>query len=293
MTDFQTFSLHQINKLPFATDEEIFHQYPGFKLGVMRCIRHYARQLLPLLKQILSLSSKHEGWILTSPAMTAQTPAAANLLCWELFDLYSEEQGTAAFKELTLVDMQHEKDSNWTNWKDPNKPQDYAKLEFADRVTEHEKLSQRLTQNPVFQDRPILFINDIRITGAQEQSMRQHFTDLGAKNVSWLYLIVVDPEIGKADPTIEWRINFVPFAELLHLVTQEEIHFTAKCVQRLMSLDQSELEQILSELPNEQRDRLLEIATRNEFGNMPNFVKQFELLKTYQSSLTNVSTTSQ
>jgi hypothetical protein len=293
MTDYQTVSLHQINKLPFAPDEEIFHQYPGFKLGVMRCIRHYARQLLPSLKEILDQRSKHEGWILTSPAMTAQTPAAANLLGWELFDLYAEEQGTAAFKELTLIDIQNEKNSNWTNWKDPDKSQDYAKLEFADRVTEHEKLNRQLSRNPVFHDRPILFINDIRITGAQEQSMHQYFTDIGAKSVSWLYLIVVDPEIGKADPTIEWQINFAPFAELVRLVTREEIHFTAKCVQRLMSLDKSELAQILSELPNERRNQLLQIASRNEFENMPNFAEQFELLKSYQPSLAKVSTSAQ
>jgi hypothetical protein len=287
MTDSQTISLHQIDRLPFATDEEIFRQYPGFKLGVMSCVRHYAQQMLPLLKETLTQRSKHEGWILTSPAMTAQTPAAANLLCWELFDLYTEKQGIAAFKELTLVDIQHEI-SNWTNWKDPGKSQDYAKLEFADRVAEHQKLSQQLNRNPVFHDRPVLFINDIRITGAQEQSMQQYFTEIGAKSVSWLYLIVVDPEIGKADPTLEWRINFATFDEWGRLVTQEEIHFTAKCVQRLMSLDKSELSQILSVLPDERRNQLLQIATRNEFENMPNFAEQFELLKSYQP----VSTTS-
>jgi hypothetical protein len=283
MSDLETVSLHRLSELPFNADEEIFREYPGFKLGVTRCVRHYAQLLLPVVKELITNETEHSDWILTAPAITAQTPAAANLLCWELFDLYRQERDANTFKELSLIDMHHESDTTWVDWKDPNKSQDYAKLGFNDRVTEHKRISRRLAPNDNFRDRAVLFVNDIRITGAQQHAMGQYFDDVNTACVRWLYLIVADPEIGRTEPTIEWRINFAPFDELTRLVSQEEIQFTGKCVQRLMSLSPVELEEVLCALDQERRTRLLELAIRNGFENMSGFREQLELVRSYNS----------
>jgi len=277
MSDFETTSLYRISELPLDAEAEIFRHYPAFKLGVTESVRHYARLMFPLVKEIIASDSKHTDWILTAPAMTAHTPAAANLLCWELFDL-------CASKELSLCEIKHDSESNTSiDWKDPNKSLDYARLEFADRLTEHERLGQRLIHNSDFHGRPILFVNDVCVTGAQQRAMQQYFEHAEAACVRWLYVIVVDPEIGRTKPEIEWQINFAPFEDLLRMVSREEIQFTGKCVQRLMHLSIAELDQVLRALSEERRTRLLELAVLNGFQILNGFHEQMELLRSYVS----------
>lgn len=277
-SDFETVFLHRIKELPFDPDAEIFREYPGLKLGVARCVRYYSQLLLPRVKELITNDSENSDWILTAPAMTAQTPAAANLLCWDLFDLLTRDEDARTFK-LSLIDIQHDSESRWGDWKDPSKSQDYAKLDFADRVTEHERLTGRLPHNADFHQRPILFVNDIRVTGAQQHAMQHFFERGGAACVRWLYVIVVDSEIGRREPTIEWQINLAPFGDLLRMVSGEEIQFTGKCLQRLMSLSLDELDQILRALDGDHRKRLLELAGLNAYENKDSFHEQMDLVR--------------
>jgi PRTase ComF-like len=270
MTDFETTALHRISQLPLDTNAEIFRHYPAFKLGVTGSVRHYARLLLPLVKRLIADGSKNDHWILTSPALSFQTPAGANLLCWELFDLCMRERDSL---ELSLIDMNYENETKAAT--------DYAKLGFADRMTEREQLTRQLVRNPDFQGRPILFVNDICVTGAQQQAMQRYFEYAEAACVRWLYLIVVDPEIGRMQPEIEWQINFTPFDDLLGMVSREEIQFTGKCVLRLMHLSLDELDQVLRALSRERRMRLLELAVLNGYQNLDGFQEQMELVRSY------------
>lgn len=265
MSNSQTTCLHRIDHLPFDPKLEIFRHYPAFKLGVTASVRHYAQLLLPVLKSLIETKS---DWVLSSPALASQTPAAANLLCWELFDLYNAE-GNA--KELSVIDIQYDNEATASI--------DYAKLDLADRVTARERLSSRLIPNPGFHGRSVVFINDICVTGTQQRALQQYFDSAGATCVRWLYLIVVDPEIGKAQPELEWQINFAPFEDLLRLVSREEIQFTGKCVLKLMQLNINELNQVLQALNDERRSQLLELVVRNGFENMDGFREQVELIR--------------
>lgn len=273
MSDSQTTSLYRIDQLPLDADAEIFRHYPAFKLGVTDSVRYYARLLLPLVKDLIASDSQHTDWILTGPAIATQTLAAANLLCRELLDLYARERDRPNTTELSLMDIQYDNE--------PTASIDYANLNFADRLTERERLSPRLVGNADFRGRPILFVNDICVTGAQQHAMQQYFDRNEAACVRWLYLMVVDPEIGKAQPKIEWQINFAPFEELLRMVSREEIQFTGKCVLKLMELSIAELEQVLRALDEERRTRLLELATLNRFQELDGFHEQMELVKSY------------
>jgi len=274
--------LHRISSIPVDPNDAIVREYSAFKLGVTRSVRHFAELLFPLLAENLVLSdAENTDWVLTAPAITADTPAAANLLCWELFDLYEQKRDTRTRKQLSLIDIHHDSGSQWVDWKDPTKSQDYAKLEFADRVTEHERISRRLTRNADFHQRPILFVNDIRVTGAQELAMRQYFDRAGAACVRWLYVIVVEPEIGRTEPTIEWQINFAPFSDLLRMVSREQIQFTGKCVQRLMSLSLAELDRVLRALDEERRTRLLELAILNGYQNLDGVQEKMEMVRSF------------
>ena len=277
-TNFETTCLHRITQLPFDTDAETFRQYPGFKVGVVDSVRYYARLLLPLVRELIANDSEHTGWILTGPAIAAQTPAAANLLCRELSDLYLRERDTRNYKELSLIDIQYDNESTASI--------DYAKLDFADRLTLRERLSQRLVRNADFHGRPILFVNDVCVTGAQQHAMQEYFERDGAACIRWLYLIVIDPEIGRANPKIEWQINFAPFEDLLRMVSREQIKFTGKCMTRLMHLSSAELDQVLRALDVERRTRLLELATLNGFQNLDGFEEQMKLVRSYAAERT-------
>jgi PRTase ComF-like len=265
MSNSQTTSLYRIDELPFDPNSEIFRHYPAFKLGVTASVRHYAQLLLPVLKSLIETES---DWVMTSPALASQTPAAANLLCWELFDLYEREGNS---KELPVIDIQYDNEATASI--------DYAKLDVGERITARERLSSRLIPNSGFKGRPVVFINDICVTGTQQRALQQYFDSVGATRVNWLYLIFVDPEIGNAQPELEWQINFAPFEELLRLVSSEEIQFTGKCVLKLMELRTEEFDEVLRALNGERRKRLLELALRNGFQDMENFQEHVRHLR--------------
>ena len=271
--NFETTCLHRISELPFDSQAEIFRHYPGFKLGVVESVRHYARLLLPLVRELIENDSKHTGWIMTGPAIAAQTMAAANLLCRELSDLYLRERDILNDKELSLIDIQYDNEGTASI--------DYANLDLADRLKLRERLSRKLVRNADFHGRPILFVNDVCVTGAQQNAMQEYFERDGAACVRWLYLIVIDPEIGRANPKIEWQINFAPFEDLLRMLSREEIQFTGKCMTRVMNLSSAELEQVLRALDVERRTRLLELATLNGFQNLEGFEEQMKLVRSY------------
>lgn len=273
MSDSETTSLYRISRLPLDADAEIFRHYPAFKLGVTDSVRYYARLLLPLVKNLIASDSQHADWILTGPAISARTPAAANLLCRELLDLYVRERDAGDSGELSLMDIRYDNE--------PTASIDYANLDFADRLAERERLSPRMVRNADFRGRPVLFVNDICVTGAQQHAMQQYFDRDGAARVRWLYLMIVDPELGRANPRIEWQINFAPFEELLRMVSREQIQFTGKCVLKLMELSVAELEQVLRALDEERRTRLLELALLNRFQHLDGFQEQVELVRSY------------
>jgi len=276
--------LRRICLTPIDPSDAIFGEYPAFKLGVISSVRHFAELLLPLVKELIASDSQNTDWILTAPAIASKTPAAANLLCWELFRLSQEEQDSQT-RKLTLIDIQHDGESTSIDWKDPTKPQDYARLDFADRVTERERSSRWLVSNPEFRGRPVLFVNDICVTGAQQHIMQQYFERAEAASVRWLYVIGVDPEVGRSHPEIEWQINFAPFEDLLRMVAREQNEFTSKCVQRLMHLSTAELDQILRALNQQQRTQLRDLAVLNGFQHLDGFQEQMELVRSYGGAL--------
>ena len=278
MSDSETTSLHRISELPLNLEAEILRQYPAFKIGVTNSVQYYAQLLLPLVKSVIAKEPEYTGWILTGPAIASETPAAANLLCRELFDLYTRERDANNSTEISLIDIHYDNEATASI--------DYAKLDLADRLTLRERLSERLVRNAGFQGRPILFINDVCVTGAQQDAMQQYFERDGAACVKWLYLIVIDPEIGKMNPRIEWEINFAPFDDLLRMVSREQIQFTGKCLTKLMNLSIAELEQVLRALHAERRSRLLNLVELNGFQNLDEFREQVALVRSYATQRT-------
>ena len=284
MSDLENTSLCRITQRTIDADAEIFRAYPAFKLGADAGVRYYAELLLPLAKRLIVGDPAHRNWILTVPAITGRTPAAANLLCRELFELCKRDRDIKFSKELSLIDIPHAGESpDSMDWKDPTKSLDYAKLDFEDRVKERARFLRRLAPSVEFRGRPVLFVNDICVTGAQQRTMQQYFDRAGAACVRWLYVIDVDRDIGKSNPKIESQINDAPFEELLRTVSRERIQFTGKCVQKLMHLSVAELGQVLEALSEERRCRLLELLAWNGYETRDGFRDRMELVRSYTS----------
>ena len=114
----ETTSLHRITQLPLDANGEIFRHYAAFKLGVTSAVRHYAQLLLPLVKRLIA-ESEQTGWIITAPGIATQTPAGANLLCWELFDLYTRERNSqelsSSTSSTTTKPQPRSTTQNWTS----------------------------------------------------------------------------------------------------------------------------------------------------------------------------------
>ena len=215
MSDLENTSLYKITQRSVEADAGIFRAYPAFKLGARDGVRHYAELLLPLAKRLIVGDSAHRDWILTAPAITGRTPAAANLLCRELFKLCKRDRDITSSNQISLINIPHMGESpDSMDWKDPTKSLDYAKLDYEDRVNERERFLRRLAPSVTFQGRPVLFVNDICVTGAQQRTMQQYFDRAGAACVRWLYIICVDGYVGKSNPRIESQINDAPFEEL-------------------------------------------------------------------------------
>lgn len=286
MSDHETHSLIRITRRPADGDAEILRAYPAFKLGAEVGVRYFAGRLLPLVERLILADHAHRDWVLTSPAVVGRTPAAANLLCRALFASCRRDPAILPRGACTLVDLAHSDESpGLTDWKDPAKPLDYAQLGLEARVQERERLLRRLAPREAFRGRPVLFVNDICVTGAQQRAMQQYFDRAGAACVRWLYVIEVAPEIGMAHPTIEAEINDIPFEELLRTVASEPIQWTGKCVQKLMHLDVEELRRVLEALGDERRRRLLELSAWNGYDTRVEFRDRMELLR---SSAANV-----
>jgi hypothetical protein len=284
MSNLENTSLYRITQRLIDADAEILRAYPAFKLGADASVRYYAELLLPLAKRLIVGDSAHRDWILTAPAITGRTPSAANLLCRDLFKLCKRDRDINSSKELSLIDIPHASESaDSIDWKDPTKSLDYAKLDFEDRLKERERLLRHLPPGVSFRGHPVLFVNDICVTGAQQRTMQQYFDRAGAACVRWLYVIDVDRDIGQSNPKIESQINDAPFEELLRTVTCERIQFTGKCVQKLMHLSVAELGQVLEALSEERRRRLLELSIRNGYETRGGFRDRMELVRAYAS----------
>lgn len=276
-------SLFKITQYPFDISDPIFTRYPLFKLGVHSGVRHYAQQLAPLVEQLVISTAPHgTNWVLSAPPYKV-IPAAANFLCWNIYDVLREK--FAASNNLSLIDIRERKGSasnvstdHITNF------YDYSKFSKEDRIKTRERESANIIHENGFRDRAVIFINDIKVTGAQQRVMHGYFSSVKATTVHWVYLIDVEPSIGACHPQLENEINYsalASFEEYAHLLATENMCYTSKCIWRLFAYSVEELEQIFSMLEIDHKEKILELALAEDFFHADFFVDKIKLLKAH------------
>ena len=107
-------------------------------------------------------------------------------------------------------------------WKEGVRSFDYATLGVEDRVRERQRLSASLVIEPRLRDGAVLFVNDIRVTGAHQGAMERYFERARAKAVHWLYVVDVVQAVGRSEPRLEARLNHTSLDNLMQLLACEE-----------------------------------------------------------------------
>lgn len=285
VTNAAVTSLYTVTERSIDPHAETLGEYAAFKLGVTSSVLHYAKQLLPRMRRLLAEgdpTGSPKPWVLTSPAITA-APAAANLLCWQLHTLLQQE--LADPPKLSLVDMRNAADpAQGMPWKSGARSFDYATLAFEDRVAERQRMTTDLAIDPRFRDRSVIFVNDILVTGAHQAAMERYFERACARAVRWVYVIAVDPSVGRVEPRIEARFNHTSLERFIELLSCTEIEPTSKCIQRLLLLGTSEIEQLLPRLDAKRHAKILALVLAEGYAAMPSFRSKVELLQTHAPS---------
>jgi hypothetical protein len=275
-------SLHRITGLPINVSEPFYSDYPSLKLGVDESVLHYAKLFASLVEQLITTTPNYKDWVLTAPAYNV-IPAAANLLCWRVYDLLKSQLPTS----ITLSVINIRETNRFSEPEDPKtlkKSYDYSKLNWQERIKSRERSSHFIIQEPAFRDRVVIFVNDINVTGTQQQFMQHYFEKVQAATVYWLYVIDIENSIGKSEPQLEHSINysnFASFEEFAHIIAYANIQYTAKCIWRLFAYSVQELEQLFRTLDPDRKLKILELAVEEGRFNTDNFKEKIALLRAY------------
>jgi len=279
VVDTSVTSLYTISDVSIDPVEPLLNEYAAFKLGAKRSVLYFARRLLPLARQLIERDERQTSWLLTSPAMIA-APAAANLLCRELHRLLRQELPAALRPSVVEIGTNTDVATGF-HWKERDRSFDYATLDVEDRVRERQRLSASLVIEPRLRDGAVLFVNDIRVTGAHQRAMERYFERARVMAVHWVYVIDIVQAVGRAEPRLEARLNHTSLEDLMQLLGCEEIEYTSKCVQRVLLLGGEEIEQLLRRLDAGRRRRLLELTIAEGYSRLAPFRSKVDLLRSH------------
>lgn len=230
------------------------------KLGVRESVREYARLLLPLAREAIARRPEHVEWVVTAPPFFA-VPAGANLLAWEIARLL-----TAAMPSLSLraIDLHLSVPTGAALQEVVTS--EYSNKGLEARIEERRRLFDDRTpalDPAVFRGRAVLFVNDINVTGTQQAFMQMAFDAVAPAGVDWLYIIEVDPGLGRSTPELEYALNHLrleTFDAFAEVVAQADIDFTCRCIRRLLTYPAAQLEPLFRSLSDERRTRLHDLA---------------------------------
>jgi len=256
-------ALHIINGLPLDPDFPLFQHYPAMKLGVRESVREYARLLVPLAREVITRRPDSAEWVIAAPPFFG-VPAGANLLAREV-----HHHLTVEFPSRVLIRATDLRRSIPTGAALQDARSGAYSREGVDaRIEECRRLyeDRTLALDPaVFRERAVLFINDINVTGTQQAFMARAFETVGPASVDWVYVIQVDPCLGRSSPELEHALNtlrlgtFEAFAEV---VARADIDYTCRCIRRFMTSPAARLEPLVRELNDTRRRRIYDLATK-------------------------------
>lgn len=273
-------ALEEVNSLPLELDQPRYRHYPGMKLGHLPDIHFFARQLSELIHVILQQQKDQKNdWVLTAPAFY-QLPAAANLIARQIQDLLQQRGISIPLVEPRLSPQQVEIRTR----EDIKNYNNYSKNNLQQRIAERQRVQQHLDSNsllPQFQQKSVMVINDINVTGTQQQFMQARFEQLQARECTWLYIFTVDKSLAHRYPDIEYQINssrwqsLDQFAELL---CDQKTSPTARCLGRVFNETLADFRYLINALDRDTRQKIYALAQLERRYNGPLFADKMQFL---------------
>jgi hypothetical protein len=219
-------ALLTITDYPLDLNNPLFAHYPAMKFGERGAIAHFARLLEPLARRTMA-AAPSDAWVLASPPVRS-LPSGANLLC----DALSARLGVAS-EGLRLIDRSRP----FGNAQEFAAYGDYAKLDYQTRSALQYDDDEVAFEARALDGRQILFVNDINVTGSQKAWIDRALRRASPKDVHWLFIVDVAPEVGRRFPHLEDEINRARLDhsdELIAFLKGAELRCTTKLIARLL-----------------------------------------------------------
>ncbi|MDN5851229.1 MAG: phosphoribosyltransferase family protein [Actinomycetia bacterium] len=270
-------SLYRLTSWPVSCRHDLLASYPAFKLGERESTVYYARRLAPVVEALIAAQPQTTAWALTAPPCHA-IPAAANLLCREIFRLLKGGFGSPA--RLSLIEIAEDVQQ----LEQHRANVDYSRLSSTERIEARERSASAIVHHQALSGQTVIFVNDINVTGAQQRVMRHYFEAIGVAVIHWIYIIEVADELGRQAPQIEYDLNtwkYGSFDDFAAFLSTAEITFTSKCIARIFSYDMVELSRLFSMLSLRSRLRILELTIQEERYGGDAFSEKIDLLRTF------------
>ena len=268
-------SLYRLTRWPVDCRHDLLASYPALKLGERESTVHYARRLAPVVEALIAANPHSTDWTLSAPPYHA-IPAAANLLCREIFDLLKGGFGPRV--RLSLIEIKE----NVDHLENHRAHADYSRLSSTARIASRERSAGAIVPHHELSGQTVIFINDVNVTGAQQRIMRRYFEEVGVAAIHWAYIIDVGGALGREAPQIEYELNnskYRSFDEFATLVSTRDINFTSKCIARIFSYDIVELTRLSGMLSERRRSGILELTIREGRYGGEAFREKIDLLR--------------
>lgn len=255
-------SLLQVNQLPVDFSDPLIDKYPAMKIGVLSAVDFYIDLLADKVLTIIEAFPGIDHWVLTAPPLI-KAPAAANLLCWRLYDhLDSKISNRITLSAVTLQfigDSQEIADET-----DFKLRYEYSRNSLDERIRERNRLKDDINlRGREFSNKGVIVINDIKVTGTQQEHMKNSFDKVSPAALKWLYILEVDKALGIEHPEIEHQINssrLNTLDEFINVLKSENHRFTARCISRVFSYSLDEFGRLLNEINDQKKQELYALA---------------------------------
>ena len=250
------------------------------KLGVRESVREYGRLLLPLARDVIARRPERVEWVVTAPPFFA-VPAGANLVAWEIARLLTAE--LPSHRSLRATDL-HLSVPTGAALHDVV-TSEYSNKGLEARIEERRRLFDDRTpplDPSVFRGRAVLFVNDINVTGTQQAFMQLAFDAVAPASVDWLYIVEVDPGLGRSNPELEYTLNHLrleTFEAFADVVARADIDYTCRCIRRLLAYPAAQLESLFRGLDDARRNLLYDLAVQEGIYTREDDVAKLALLR--------------
>ena len=256
-----TFALHEVMCKSEDLDSPLFRHYPAMKLGDLNAVRFFAGHLVQQAINIIRTKSIDKDllplWVITAPAY-CQLPAGANLLARDVYARIQDTMPMVEFFEARLTDQKRSIQSQ----KDFDDYYNYSRNSLKQRTDERKRVQDTINTDQLrdgCNGKYVLVINDINVTGTQQQFMHRSMLENGALACYWLYIFNVDTQLAMQNPAIEHAINHSQLSsekEFIDLLNSPTTHFTARCISRLFNEKYATFASIVAQLTIPQRQKI-------------------------------------